>query len=93
LSLVSNLIHIPSQKLALTDSVSDALALLQPEIALILSTVLPLVSPITTFAFNVVGTIAGSDGTVSQIKDAASGVNNVTGSLLTPVGGALSSLL
>jgi ABC-type cobalt transport system substrate-binding protein len=79
--------------LALTDSVSDALALLQPEIALVLSTVLPLVSPITTFAFNVVGAVAGSDGTVSQIKDAASSVNNVTGSLLTPVGGALSSLL
>jgi hypothetical protein len=73
--------------------VPDVLALLQPEITLVLSTVLPLVSPITTFALNVVGTVAVSDGTVSQIKDAASSVNDVTGSLLTPVGGALSSIL
>jgi len=66
--------------------------LITPEISIVLSLVLPLVSPVTGFAFSVAGTLVGLDGS-DAIRTAASDVVGIAGNVLSPVNGLYSSLL
>jgi hypothetical protein len=52
-----------------------------------------LVSPITGFAFSIVGTLTGSAGTANQLLAAATSLTGVVSIVLSPVDGVLSGLL
>lgn len=84
-------------KSTLTTTVShladDILALVRPDIAAVLGLAMPLVTPLTTFVFQVVSLVPGGDAVISDVTSAASGLLNLVGTLLDPVAGLLGSLL
>lgn len=54
---------------------------------------MPLVSPVTGFAFSVAGSVTGSQGTVSKLTTTATSVTGVAHELLSPVTGVVSTLM
>jgi hypothetical protein len=67
--------------------------MIAPEISMVLSVVMPFVSPITGMAFSVAGSITGDAGTVSQLMTEASSITGIASNLIAPVGGVLASIL
>jgi hypothetical protein len=61
--------------------------LVKPEVAAVLALVLPLVTPVTGFAYAVVGLIPGGDVAIAQITAHAGAVLSVVAHLLSPVEG------
>jgi len=70
----------------------DACALIKPEVIAVLALVMPLVSPVASFAFALAGTVVDANGEGNAIRTAAFDVTGVAGSLLSPVSGVLSQL-
>ena len=66
-------------------------ATLKFEIIAILGLIMPLVNPLTGFAFGVAGTVSSSSGT--DIKFVADSIVNTATLLVSPVGPVLDSLL
>ncbi len=69
----------------------DVIALLAPEIDIVLALVLPLVTPIVGFAKNVAGTVVGTDA-ANELLSAASSLTGVVDDVLSPVTGLLGAL-
>ncbi|CZR54680.1 uncharacterized protein PAC_04564 [Phialocephala subalpina] len=88
-SLISD---IKSVLTTLVQSVeSDVISLLAPEISAVLALVLPLVTPIAGFAYNVAGTVVGTES-ATELVSAAASMTGVACEVLSPVGVVLSSL-
>ena len=83
--------HLPTS-LQLTCCI-NAKSALAPEISVVMTLALPLVTPIAGFAFSVAGTIAGSDSSENAVRTVATDVLRAAEGLLSPVGNVLSSLV
>ncbi|KAH8587681.1 hypothetical protein B0O99DRAFT_747376 [Bisporella sp. PMI_857] len=56
------------------------------DVALVLSIAMPLVAPVSDYAYTVVGEVADSSGEINEVHAAAKGLFSSVGSLLSPVG-------
>jgi hypothetical protein len=71
----------------------DTMELIKPEIAAVLVLIMPLVGPLTDFAYSVAGLAPGGDAAIPEVTAAAGAVLGVTGALLSPAGGVLGGIL
>lgn len=69
------------------------MALVKPEISVVLALISPLADPITHYAFSVAGTIVSSQSSVTTLTTAATSVTNVSYTLVSPSQGVVASLM
>ncbi|KAH8898391.1 hypothetical protein GQ53DRAFT_759640 [Thozetella sp. PMI_491] len=71
---------------------AEVLALIKPEVQLVLGTVLPIVGPLAQFALSAVAGITDAPELVSQIVGSVSGLTSLANGLLSPLGSVLGLL-
>lgn len=66
--------------------------LVKPEVAAVLALVMPLVGPLTAFAYSVAGLVPGGDAAIAEVTAAAGAILGAAGTLLSPVEGVLGGI-